>query len=222
MVTALPRPEQPGQNEEEQQEEQRPVKATRTAANLSDRLAAQAHLAFGGDLAGHDQADVIDATAIVALPETRHQLAAAERAQVAVGQQAFKAVAGVDAPLTVTNRHGEQQAVVLALLAQLPLVEQADVESLERFAPGGGQGQHDHLGPGFLLEFQEGRGQPSFEPILDHAGAVDHVAGRPGQLEGLQRPQGREQAKPDDDRLDLPGHGWSRRGFQTGRWPELP
>ena len=73
-----------------------------------------------------DRADAaLDAAVEVVVLELRRHLVADDAARHGVGQRAFEPVADLDAHLAVLRRDDDEHAVVLALLAELPLVEDA-------------------------------------------------------------------------------------------------
>ena len=87
----------------------------------------------------------IDAGGELALREQRRDGLADDAPRRDVGEHAFEAVADFDAHALVVLGDDEDRAVVLALLADLPRVGDADAVVVDRFRRGGRHDQHHEL-----------------------------------------------------------------------------
>jgi len=103
---------------------------------------------------------------------------------VQVSQSAFQPVADFDAHLAVAMDDEQQDAVILAGLAELPVTEQPVGKILERLATERIDGCDDDLVRRFLLEGFEPRGEGSLGAGIDNVGIVDDAACEAGEFGG--------------------------------------
>ena len=101
-----------------------------------------------------------------------------------VGQRAFEPVADLDAHLAVVLGDQQQDAVVLAGLAEAPGAEQPVGIGLDRLAVEAVDGGDDDLVGAIFLEVCELLRQRGFGRRVDHAGIVDHAAGQRREFGG--------------------------------------
>src|SRR5262249_19285342 len=124
--------EDPRQNDEhEQRDEQRGDAAvTRFARLVVAQLAAvplERHSLFVGDPRRAREHALRDAARVVALAKPRRDLLADDPGLEPVRQRALEPIARLEPHLVLVERHEHQEPVVLALLADLPLLEHLDL-----------------------------------------------------------------------------------------------
>ena len=114
-----------------------------------------------------------------------------------VGERAFEPVADLDAHLALARHDDQQRAVVLALLADLPVAAELVAEVLDRGALQRSQRDHDELVGGLGFERGELFGERGARRRIEDVGLVDDAAGqrREGERKGGKDEQQAEQCK---------------------------
>ena len=143
-----------------------------------------------------------------------------------VGQRALKPVADLDAHLPVVAGNQQQDAVVLAALAERPGAKQPVGVGLDGLAAEIGNGRDDDLVGGLLLEVGEFLDEQRFRRGVDQPGIVDNPAGQRRQVlgdSGEGEKQESEEKQGGEARLTLPlagrvdprsGAGWGWSGIE--------
>ena len=100
-----------------------------------------------------------------------------------IGERAFEPVADLDAHLAFVRRHDQQHAVVLVLLADLPLAAELIAVILDRGALQRFERHHDKLVGRFGFEVGELLRQRRALRRVEDIGLVDDAAGQRGERE---------------------------------------
>ena len=101
--------------------------------------------------------------------------------ETSVGERAFEAVADLDAHLALVRRHDQQHAVVLVLLADLPVAAELIAVVLDRGALQRFERHHDELVGGLGFEVGELLRERRALRRVEDIGVVDHAAGERGE-----------------------------------------
>ncbi|KAG0946479.1 hypothetical protein G6F31_014320 [Rhizopus arrhizus] len=117
---------------------------------------------------------VSDAASIVTTAEARHQVFLDDPVGDGIGNRALQAVTGLDAYPSVILGHHQQHAVIHALAADLPLVEDARGVLRDVFRLGGGHDQHLQLAALALLQVSRLLHQRLLLRGIQRAGGIDH------------------------------------------------
>ncbi len=155
----------------------------------------RACLPFGG-VAGEHADDVVgaarNAAREVARAKVRQDGLLDDVLGDGVGQHALEAVANLDAHLALARRHDEHDAIVLALLPDLPAPAERDAVLLDGLAAQRTQ-RHDHeLVAGLGLERGELRDQLDACAIGEDIGFIDHAPAEHREIDRLRDRGGRE------------------------------
>src|SRR5688572_28490427 len=126
---------------------------------------------------------LLDAAVEVIFLEARCHHVANDPARVRVGERAFEPVADLDTHAAVLRHDHHQHAVVLAFLAELPLLEHAYRVLFDAVAVQGREGQHRDLVRGSLLMLAQQLGYllarvgpENLRVVHDTAGEIGHLS----------------------------------------------
>ena len=121
---------------------------------------------------------------------------AADDADLAVGQNALEAVAGLDAAFAVLNGEDQDDAAVGSLSADLPFVFEGCGEIFDRLAVEGLHRDHGDLGMGLAIDLQAERVQGLDGLRREDSSEVADVVGGLGKV---LHPLGAEEWSDDDE-----------------------
>ena len=145
--------------------------------------------------------------------ETGQDRVADDLAGQRVGQDAFHAVADLDPDLVLGRRDEKDDAVIGALLADMPGAAEADAIFLDVVALEARDGGDDELAMRRRLERRQLLGQLGLLRRLQQIGGVDHPAGQ--RRKGLrQRRRGEEEGGKEQQERRAPS---ARRPSRAGR-----